>query len=163
MPTFEEVNTTFPTFKTKMNSVTGTEKKDEAVESVGLKTRPGKLGLILYTPPSATLLRLGVELAKAAIAKGYSVHMFALGDSVYATTGSALDGKGGLPNVSLELRDLLVQHGDNEGRFRIDLCTSCYKVRGLSNDDVIPGAALTGLHRMVELLQTCVRTIALVP
>lgn len=162
-PTFKEVDFARPGIETKMTSMTGTEKKDMAAESTSSQVRRGRLGLILYTPPSSALLQFGVELAKAALARGYSVHMFALGDSVYATTKSALKGKYGLPNVTIELCDLLAQHGGIEGGFRIDLCSTCYIVRGLSQDDAIPGAAPSGTHRMVELLQTCDRTIALVP
>ena len=102
-------------------------------------------------------------MAKAAIAKGYSVHVFALADSVLGTTKSALDARGEQRESADRLYALLQMHGSGEPRLTLDLCTACYKVRGLGAEDAMGGATLTGMHKAVAMIENCDRVLALVP
>jgi sulfur relay (sulfurtransferase) complex TusBCD TusD component (DsrE family) len=115
-----------------------------------------KLGIILYTLPTTSQFWFGVEIAKSALARGYGVHLFFWGDSVYAL-GKA-DALGDYSKASRELSSML-----DSKDFALDACTSCYKIRGLSSDNLISGAHLSGLHKIPEMIKRCHKTLAMIP
>jgi sulfur relay (sulfurtransferase) complex TusBCD TusD component (DsrE family) len=109
------------------------------------------LGIILYTHPSSSYFRFGMEIARAAVKLGYSVRMFAWADSVYSISTQNEESKA--------LESLLVE----QNRVSLDVCTTCCRSRGIAEDSVIPGAHLSGLHKIVEIVNDCDRTLAVVP
>ena len=138
-----------------MESVQGEEKKDAV--------RRGRLGVVLYSTPSSSLMRLGIELIRAALAQGYDVDAFAWGDAVNATTTASLKATDGSANPAADLAGLLGLHGEGSPRFTLSLCTTCYKTRGIASEQAIPGARMGSMHNLVELFRSCDRTIAMVP
>ena len=121
-----------------------------------------KLGIVFYTPPSTSHFTLGIELAKAALRRGYDVQAFAWGDSVYATNvsdeGKAIEG-----SAPSEIARLIGEVGSGGPRFTISACTSCRKLRGMSQGNAVPGVRLGGLHDVVKMSQECHRMLVLVP
>ena len=69
--------------------------------------------------------------------------MFAWGDSVYSlyVSGSV----GIYSKASNELASML-----SSGNLVVDVCTTCIKSRGLSSNNLIPGANLSGMHRFLK-------------
>ncbi len=121
-----------------------------------------KLGIVFYTSPSTSHFALGIELAKAALRKGYDVEAFAWGDAVYATNTPEQEQTAQGSGAS-EIARLL---GDGKGGrpgFALSACTSCRKMRGLSQSNAVPGVRLGGLHDVVRMFQECHRTLFLVP
>lgn len=120
-----------------------------------------KLGVVLYTAPSTPQFNLGVELAKAALRRGYDVELFAWGDAVYGT--KTVDQ--GPPAAEPALSELLQLAGTAEGGPALDLrvCTSCCKIRDIALDGMLPGVRLGGTHSIVQMIQGCQRTLVLVP
>jgi sulfur relay (sulfurtransferase) complex TusBCD TusD component (DsrE family) len=114
-----------------------------------------RLGIVLYTSPTTSQFRFGLSLARGALAKGYGVHLFAWGDSVY---GLARSGIGDYFHASNEFKELLTLDG-----FTLDVCTSCCKQRGLSSDDLISGAHLSGTHKIPEMVKNCHKTLVMIP
>lgn len=134
---------------------------DAVIEAPSSKAPNGsekekKLGIVLYTSPTTSQFWFGIELAKSALAKGYGVHLFAWGDSVYALLGS--DSPGDYSKASKELSSML-----ESKKIVLDACTSCFKSRGLPNDKLISGAHLSGMHKIPEMIKTCHKTLAMIP
>jgi sulfur relay (sulfurtransferase) complex TusBCD TusD component (DsrE family) len=124
--------------------------------------RKGKLGIILYTIPSSPHYHFGLRLAKAALDGGHEVRMFAWADSVYAVASSKFPGD--VSGAETELASLLKKvNSSGQNRFSLDVCTSCFKMRGLLESNLIPGAHLSGLHKIVEIIRTCDKTLAMIP
>jgi sulfur relay (sulfurtransferase) complex TusBCD TusD component (DsrE family) len=115
-----------------------------------------KLGVILYTSPTTSQFWFGIEIAKRALAKGYGVHMFAWGDSVYAIYGSGSIGV--YSKASSELESMLTS-----GKLVLDVCTTCVQSRGLASSNPISGANLSGMHKIPEMIKTCHKTLAVIP
>jgi len=112
---------------------------------------------VLYTLPSTAHFRFGVKLAKAALGKGFSVRIFAWGDSVYGITSGSKSG------YSEDLAPLVGDSSGNEGPIVIDVCTTCCKLRGISENDLLPCAHLSGLHKIAEMFHTCDKMVAMIP
>ncbi len=123
----------------------------------------GRLGIVLYTGPASSLFALGIELAKAALSKGHDVVIFAWGDAVYGTARLSQDGTSSSDGASSRVADLLQAHSGRKPELVLNVCTSCYKTRGLSQKHALPGVRLGGLHNIVEMFRTCGRTVMLVP
>ncbi len=135
-----------------------TPKEDEAVDD----QRVGGLGIVLYSAPSTSQFLLGLRLAESALGQGYDVDLFAWGDAVYATTTSYEKGSGET-NPAVQLEGLIAAYRGEKPRLTVNICTSCYKTRGLTDRDVMAGAHLSGMHRVVEMFQKCDRTLVMVP
>jgi sulfur relay (sulfurtransferase) complex TusBCD TusD component (DsrE family) len=120
--------------------------------------RDKKLGVILYTMPTSPQFVFGVRIAEAALRRGYSVRMFAWGDSVYGVC----DPKSsiGILKAVAELSSLLSSYQDS---FVLDVCTTCVKLRGLDQIGLISGAHLGGLHDVVAMFRDCEKVMGLVP
>ena len=82
--------------------------------------------------------------------------MFAWGDSVYALYESGtLDI---YSKASNELASML-----SSGNLVLDVCTTCIKSRGFSNNNLIHGANLSGMHKIPEMIKVCHKTLAMIP
>lgn len=124
-------------------------------ERAEIPTQVKRLGIILYSSPTTSQFKFGLSIARSALAKGYGVHLFAWGDSVY---GLVKSGIGDYFHASNEFKELL-----NSNEFILDVCTSCCKQRGLSSDNLISGAHLSGTHKIPEMVKNCHKTLAMIP
>lgn len=98
--------------------------------------------------PATTL-----NLAQAALAKGYQVNLFLSADGVY---GAAAGQKtAGLPPVGERLGELM------EKGLRVDLCGSCLQLRGLRRESRIEGAQPSSLKNLFSMISESRAFIAL--
>jgi sulfur relay (sulfurtransferase) complex TusBCD TusD component (DsrE family) len=123
----------------------------------------GRLGVVLYTSPTSSHFDLGIQLAKAALKAGYDVELFAWGDAVYGTVLPDAQHEGTTSNPLLALMNAAAGPPEPRPSLELNLCTSCFKIRGLPKEVAIRGAHLGGLHNIVGLFQECDRTLVLVP
>lgn len=80
---------------------------------------------------------VAVKLARAALAKGYNVHMFGYGEGVTAIKKGQNPKR--FPNVGKELEDSI-----REG-VTAAVCETCYAARGFERGEEIPGAKVGSL------------------
>ncbi|MFZ5822813.1 MAG: DsrE/DsrF/TusD sulfur relay family protein [Bacillota bacterium] len=98
--------------------------------------------------PATTL-----NLAEAALEKGYRVNLFLSADAVYCA--SAGQKAIGLPPVGERLPQLM------EKGLRVDLCGSCLQLRGLKRDQRIEGAQPSSLKNLFAMIRESKAFIAL--
>ncbi|OGS41665.1 MAG: sulfur reduction protein DsrE [Euryarchaeota archaeon RBG_16_62_10] len=80
---------------------------------------------------------VAVKLAKAALEKGYKVHMFGYGEGVTAVKKGQKPKR--FPNVGEELEAAI-----REGVSAV-ICETCYAARGFERGEEIPGAKVGSL------------------
>ena len=86
-----------------------------------------------------------MRLARAAIATGHRVNIFASADGVYGfTVGHRAKG---LPNAETGFGDLVAQGA------HVELCGSCLATRGLRRESLLPGAEPSSLERLFRLIR----------
>jgi tRNA 2-thiouridine synthesizing protein D len=106
---------------------------------------PKSLTLFLSsTPYGGENAHTALQLARAALAKGHQVTVFASGDGVHAFQVN--QGARGIPNAGAEF-EALIEQG-----LRVELCGSCLRFRGLGAETVVPGAAPSSLEGLFRLL-----------
>ena len=97
------------------------------------------------TPYGSEDADTALRLARAALAKGHRVRLFASADAVHvAQTGQQPTG---LPNTPAELQDLMALG------LQVELCGSCLRFRGLGRNLLVEGAepsSLKGLFAAVS-------------
>jgi sulfur relay (sulfurtransferase) complex TusBCD TusD component (DsrE family) len=86
-----------------------------------------------------------VQLTRAALAKGYTVNLFASADGVYNYTRG--QGAKGVPNAEQEFTALMEQG------LHVELCGSCLTTRGIGKDDTLPGAEPSSMKRLFGLMK----------
>lgn len=94
-----------------------------------------------------------LNLAEAALDKGYQVNLFLSADSVY--NASAGQKAAGLPPVGERLPALL------ERGLRVDLCGSCLQLRGLRGEQRIAGPKPSSLKNLFSMMAESKTFIAL--
>ena len=80
---------------------------------------------------------VAVKLAKAALAKGYKVHLFGYGEGVTAVKKGQNPKR--FPNVGKELEEAFSQGAV------CAVCETCYAARGFDRGEEIPGAKVGSL------------------
>lgn len=106
---------------------------------------PRALTLFLTgTPFGSQAADTALNLAEAALAKGYPVNLFASADGVYSA--GAGQKAIGLPRVGERLPALM------EMGLRVDLCGSCLQLRGLRRDGRIEGARASTLKNLFAMV-----------
>lgn len=84
-------------------------------------------------------------VAAAAVAAGAPVSLWLAGEAVwFAVPGRAETFDLPLATPLAELRDVITEAG------RLSVCSQCAARRALTEDDVVPGAAIRGAARFVE-------------
>ncbi|BDG60548.1 DsrE/DsrF/TusD sulfur relay family protein [Caldinitratiruptor microaerophilus] len=105
------------------------------------------------TPFGSEAARTALNLAEAALERGYRVNLFASADGVYAATaGQKAEG---LPPVGERLPALI------EKGLRVDLCGSCLQLRGLRREVRIDGTRPSSLKNLFAMVQESRAFIAL--
>lgn len=106
---------------------------------------PRALTLFLTgTPFGSQAAHTALNLAEAALAKGYQANLFASVDGVYSA--SAGQKAVGLPQVGERLPALMEQG------LRIDLCGSCLQLRGLRRESRVEGAQASSLKNLFAMM-----------
>lgn len=96
------------------------------------------------TPFGSQAAHTALNLAEAALNKGYGVNLFASADGVYsATAGQKATG---LPRVGERLPALI------EKGLRVDLCGSCLQLRNLRGDGRVGGARPSSLKNLFGMV-----------
>jgi tRNA 2-thiouridine synthesizing protein D len=104
------------------------------------------LTLFLATPPYGHENTLtAMRLAQAALAKGHRVNLFASADAVYAF--HRLQRVAGLPDHVRGFADLIA------AGLHVELCGSCLVLRGMCQDDVVPGSESSSMKRLFGLAE----------
>jgi len=80
---------------------------------------------------------VATKLAKAALDKGYNVHMFGYGEGVTAVKKGQKPKR--FPNVGDELEQIAKQGGTQA------VCETCFAARGFERGEEIPGAKVGSL------------------
>jgi tRNA 2-thiouridine synthesizing protein D len=80
---------------------------------------------------------IAVKLARAAMAKGYKVHMFGYGEGVTAVKKGQNPKR--FPNVGNELEETIKQGVSTA------VCETCFAARGFERGEEIPGAKVGSL------------------
>ena len=106
------------------------------------------------TPFGSQAAHTALNLAEAALAKGYRVNLFPSADGVYSA--SAGQRAAGLPKVGERLPALM------EKGLRVDLCGSCLQLRGLRSEATrIDGAQPSSLKNLFAMIAESRAFIAL--
>jgi len=117
-------------------------------------TPPRTLTLFLTgTPYGSQAAATTLNLAEAALAKGYQVNLFLSADGVYAA--AAGQKAAGLPGVGERLPGLIAQG------LRVDLCGSCLQLRGLRGEARIEGPKPSSLKSLFAMIAESKAFIAL--
>lgn len=109
---------------------------------------PGTPTLTLFltaSPFGGAAAHTALNLAEAALARGYGVNLFASADGVYAA--AAGQKATGLPAIGERLPALMEQG------LRVDLCGSCLQLRGLRRDLRIPGTQPSSLKNLFAMIR----------
>lgn len=108
-------------------------------------SQPAALTLFLTAPPFGSQSPSTVlNLAEAALDRGYRVNLFLSADAVYCA--SAGQKAIGLPQVGERLTALM------EKGLRVDLCGSCLQLRGLKGEMRIAGAKPSSLKNLFGMM-----------
>ncbi|HEY3366122.1 MAG TPA: DsrE family protein [Symbiobacteriaceae bacterium] len=118
------------------------------------ESKPKTLTLFLTaTPFGAQSATTTLNLAEAALDKGYKVNLFLSADAVY---GSAAGQKAaGLPQVGERLPALIAKG------LRVDLCGSCLQLRGLRGDMRMEGPQPSSLKNLFTMVAESKAFVAL--
>ncbi|MCL5047111.1 MAG: DsrE family protein [Actinobacteria bacterium] len=110
--------------------------------------------LLTGTPFGSQATHTALNLAEAALTKGYRVNLFPSADGVYSA--GAGQKAVGLPKVGERLPSLV------EKGLRVDLCGSCLQLRGLRNEAArIEGAQPSSLKNLFAMIAESRAFIAL--
>ena len=105
------------------------------------------LTLFLTTTPYAyENTHTALQLARAALDKGYAVNLFASADGVHNFTAD--QNPKGIPDAGKEFAALI------ERGLRVELCGTCLNFRGIGADDVMPGSEPSSMKRLFGLMQS---------
>ena len=105
------------------------------------------LTIFLTTAPySSENTHTAVQLARAALKKGYDVNLFASADGAYNFTHGHQ--AKGVPNAELEFATLIEQG------LRVELCGSCLNIRGIGAEVVLSGSVPSSMKRLFGLMKT---------
>ncbi len=105
------------------------------------------LTLFLTTPPYACEnTHTALQLARAALDKGYAVNLFASADGVHNFTCD--QHPKGLPDAGQGFAELI------ERGLHVELCGTCLGFRGIGADDVLPGSAPSSMKRLFGLMKS---------
>lgn len=117
-------------------------------------TGPRTLTLFLTgTPFGSQAAHTVLNLAEAALARGYRVNLFASADGVYSATAGQK--ASGLPQVGERLPALMAKG------LRVDLCGSCLQVRGLRREARLEGSQPSSLKNLFAMIKESRAFIAL--
>ncbi len=105
------------------------------------------------TPFGSQAPHTALNLAEAALAKGYRVNLFASADGVYCA--AAGQKAAGLPRVGERLPAMIEQG------LRVDLCGSCLQLRNLRGENRIQGAKPSSLKNLFAMVAESRALIAL--
>lgn len=86
-----------------------------------------------------------LQLARAALDKGYTVNLFASADGVYNFTKDHQ--AKGIPNAAQEFAALI------ERGLHVELCGTCLTFRGIGVVDNLPGADPSSMKRLFGLVK----------
>jgi len=105
------------------------------------------LTLFLTTTPYASEnTHTAIQLARAALDKGYAVNLFASADGVYNfTCGHQAKG---VPHAEHEFSGLVARG------LHVELCGSCLTIRGIGKANTLPGAEPSSMKRLFALMKT---------
>jgi len=104
------------------------------------------LTLFLTTTPYAyENTHTAIQLAHAALDRGYAVHLFASADGVYNFTRD--QHPKGLPEAGQGFAEL-IQRG-----LHVELCGTCLNFRGIGADALLPGAEPSSMKRLFGLMK----------
>ena len=105
------------------------------------------LTLFLTTTPFAfENTHTAIQLARAALDKGYAVNVFASADGVYNFTRD--QNPKGLPNAGKEFAELIARG------LHVELCGTCLNFRGIGADDFLPGSEPSSMKRLFGLMKS---------
>ncbi|MFZ5814102.1 MAG: DsrE/DsrF/TusD sulfur relay family protein [Bacillota bacterium] len=114
----------------------------------------GTLTLFLTATPFGSESPVtALNLAEAALDRGYQVNLFLSADAVYGA--SAGQKAVGLPPVGERLEGLMAKG------LRVDLCGSCLQLRGLRKDARIEGPQPSSLKNLFGMMEQSRAFIAL--
>jgi sulfur relay (sulfurtransferase) complex TusBCD TusD component (DsrE family) len=104
------------------------------------------LTIFLTTAPYAfENTHTAIQLARAALDKGYAVNLFASADGVYNFT-QGHQAKG-VPDAEEEFA-ALIQRG-----LHVELCGSCLATRGIGKEHTLPAAEPSSMKRLFGLMK----------
>lgn len=119
------------------------------------QTRKKSLGILLFTTPySSEYSDTAIKIARSALSKGYDVTVFAYGDGVHNFT-SGQKAKG-ITNAESEFQTLIGKRG-----LKVELCGTCLAFRGITENNIIPGAEPSSMHNLCSLMDRCDRFVSL--
>ncbi|MBI5031886.1 MAG: DsrE family protein [Chloroflexi bacterium] len=105
------------------------------------------LTLFLTTTPYAyENTHTAIQMARAALDKGYAVNLFASADGVH--NFSRNQNPKGLPDAGKEFAELIARG------LRVELCGTCLNFRGICADDFLPGAEPSSMKRLFGLMKS---------
>jgi len=104
------------------------------------------LTLLLATPPySHENTHTVIRLAHTALDKGWEVNLFASADGVYNFTRNHK--AQGLPQAEKEFAGLVTRG------LHVELCGTCLHFRGISAEQIAPGATPSSMKRLFGLMK----------
>ncbi len=105
------------------------------------------LTLFLTTTPYAyENTHTALQLARAALDKGYQVNLFASADGVYNFTKDHQ--AKGIPNAAQEFAALI------ERGLHVELCGTCLGFRGIGANNILPGSDPSSMKRLFGLMKS---------
>lgn len=110
-------------------------------------TQAKTLTLFLTTSPYGfENTHTAIQLARAALDKGFAVNLFASGDGVYNFTKDHQ--AKGLPNAGLEFTPLM------ERGLHVELCGTCLNFRGIGANALLAGSQPSTMKRLFGLMRS---------
>ncbi len=105
------------------------------------------LTLFLTTTPYAhENTHTAIQLARAALDKGFAVNLFASADGVH--NFSQGQSPKGLPDAGKALADLIARG------LHVELCGTCLNFRGITADNHLPGSEPSSMKRLFGLMKS---------
>ncbi len=105
------------------------------------------LTLFLTTTPYAyENTHTAIQLARAALDKGYAVNLFASADGVHNFTKG--QSPKGLPDAGKDFADLIARG------LHVELCGTCLNFRGITAEDRLPGSEPSSMKRLFGLMKS---------
>ncbi|MBI4787831.1 MAG: DsrE family protein [Chloroflexi bacterium] len=105
------------------------------------------LTLFLATTPYASEnTHTALQLARAALDKGYAVNLFASADGVHNFTQD--QSPKGLPDAGKGFAELMARG------LRVELCGTCLNFRGIGANDILPGSQPSTMKRLFGLMKS---------
>lgn len=105
------------------------------------------LTLFLTTTPYAyENTHTAIQLARAALDKGYAVNLFASADGVHNLTQD--QSPKGLPDAGKEFANLIARG------LHVELCGTCLNFRGITANDYLPGTEPSSMKRLFGLMKS---------